>query len=313
MTDPIKWKSKIILAKVEASYGVDPVPTGAANAMLLTNVVLTPMDGEDASRDLELPYLGAQASIATSLSVRMTANVELAPSGTPGLAPAWGPLIIGLGCSETIDEDASVTYRPVSDGHRSLFFRFWIGPTLHAFRGARGTARIRCTAQGLPYIELDYRGLFLAPVEDVRPAVSLSGFRAPQVVSSANTPLFTVDNVPLVLREFTFDLGNQVEPRLLVGKEEVLISDRLEAVTARVEAVPLSVYDPYALALNGDARVSVVLSHGTGAGRISTLRMPTAQQKRLSGFENAQNILEWPLSFTPLAFAGDDQWSLTLT
>jgi len=40
---PIKWKSKILLAKVEASYGVDPTPTGT-NGILATQVVLTLMD-----------------------------------------------------------------------------------------------------------------------------------------------------------------------------------------------------------------------------------------------------------------------------
>lgn len=314
MTEPIKWKSKIILAKEEATYGVDPTLSGAANALLMTNVVLTPMDGEDVSRDLEQPFLGAQPSLSTALRVRMTGNVELAPSGTPGTAPAWGPLVVGLGCAETIVEDVSVTYAPVTDGHRSLYFKFWIGPTLHAFRGARGTARLRCTAQGLPYLELDYIGLFLSPVGDAaRPVVSLAAFKAPQIVSNSNTPLFTIDGVPLVLREFMLDLGNQVEPRLLVGKEEILISDRVESATARVEAVPLGIYDPYAQALDGDARVAITLRHGTGAGRIATLSITSAQQKRLSGFENSQNVLEWPLTLTPLPVAGDDQWSLTLT
>ena len=55
----LKWKTKIILAKTEVTYGVDPTPTGAANAVLCTDVSLNPMDGQDISRALELPYRGA--------------------------------------------------------------------------------------------------------------------------------------------------------------------------------------------------------------------------------------------------------------
>jgi hypothetical protein len=313
MAEPIKWKSKIILAKAEAVYGTDPGLTAAANAMLLTNVTLTPMDGEDVSRDLELPYLGAQASLPASLKVRLTARVELAPSGTPGTPPPWGVLMRGLGCAETIAAGTSVTYNPVSAGHESLYVKFWIGPTLHAFCGARGTAKIRCTAQGLPVIELDYTGLFLPPSEVARPNPVLTAFKAPQIVSSTNTPLFTVAGVPLVMREYVLDLGNQVEGRFLVGRNSVLINDRAETVTARVEAVPLAQYDPYAAALDGDRRVAVVLTHGIGAGKIATLAIPAAQQKRLTGLENSQNILEWPLTLSPLPVNGNDQWTLTLT
>lgn len=313
MPDPIAWKSKIILAKVEDTYGTDPALAGSADAILMTNVVLTPMDGEDISRDLELPYLGAQASLAAGLRVRLTGRIELAPSGTAGVPPAWGALMRGLGCAETIVEDTSVTYNPVTSGHESLYFKLWIGPTLHEFRGARGTARLRCTAQAIPVLEIDFQGLFLAPVEAARPVASLSRFRAPQIVSSANTNLFSIGGVPLVLRELVLDLGNQVEPRLLVGRESILIADRAETLSARVEAVPLSVYDPYLRAVDGDARVEVQLRHGTGAGRITTLIIPSAQQKRLSGFENSQNILEWPLSLTPLPIAGNDQWRIVLS
>ncbi len=35
--------------------------------------------------------------------------------------------------------------------------------------------------------------------------------------------------------------------------------------------------------------------------------------KRLSGFGNQDNTLEWPLGLTPLQADGDDQWTITLT
>ena len=83
-------------------------------------------------------------------------------------------------------------------------------------------------------------------------------------------------------------------------------------VQARVEAVPVSTFNPYALA-TAQTRVAVELVHGTEAGLITTLSLPTAQLKRPSGFENAQNVVEWPLELVPLPDSGNDQWSLELT
>ena len=53
---PIYWRSKILLAKIESTYATDPTPSGAANGILATDIRLTPMDGNDASRELETPF-----------------------------------------------------------------------------------------------------------------------------------------------------------------------------------------------------------------------------------------------------------------
>lgn len=46
MAEPIKWRTKILLAKEEATYGVDPVPA-TANGILGIDVEIKPMEGQD--------------------------------------------------------------------------------------------------------------------------------------------------------------------------------------------------------------------------------------------------------------------------
>ena len=171
---------------------------------------------------------------------------------------------------------------------------------------------MRWTAQGIPYLELDLIGLYAQPSEQTRPTPDLSGFADPLIVTDANTPEFSINSVDLVLREAVLNLGNQVDPRLLVGSESIIIPAKAELFQARVEAVPVSTFNPYALA-TAQTRVAVELVHGTEAGLITTLSLPTAQLKRPSGFENAQNVVEWPLELVPLPDSGNDQWSLELT
>jgi len=308
---PLKWKTKILLAKIESSYGVDPTPLGA-NGILATNITLAPMEGQDVSRELELPYLSAQATIPAELSMRLTFRVELVPSGTAGTAPAWGPLLRACACAETISASTSVTYNPITDSHESVTFYFWIEGTRYVIKGARGTCAMRFNKQGIAYLEFDFRGIFAVPTEQTRVTPTLSGFKAPLLVTSTNTPTFEIDSTGYVMRNFSLDLGNAVETRFLVGSESVLIVDRADAIQTQIEAVAVSTLDPYTLAQD-QTTVEIDLVHGTDAGSIATLNVPAAQVQRPEALANEQNITEWPLRLMPLAVSGNDQWTLVLT
>lgn len=309
---PIKWNSKIILFKPESSYGVDPTPTGSANAILMTGVSYSPMEGQDISRDLDLPYLAAQGKIPVGLRVRLRGRVELQGSGTAGTAPAWGPLLRACGVAEGLDPGTSVTYAPISDGMESGTLYFWVGTTMQIVKGVRGNVSMAFSAQGLPYLEFELTGIYADPAEVARVTPDLSDFVRPEVVSSTNTPTFTINGVSMIMRSFSMALNNQVVHRLLVGAEQIIIPDRLESISSQVEAVPLGTINPFTLSQAG-TQVPVVLVHGTNAGRIATLTCPTVEIGRMPDYSNQDKILEWNLSMTPLPATGNDQWSLALT
>lgn len=308
------WKRKVLLAKLEATYGTDPDPTGADNAILATEVRLTPMEGQDVSRNLEMPFLGAQPSIPTELHAKLAFRVEATPSGTAGTAPAWGVLLRACGVAQVIIAATSVAYNPVSSGHESITLYQWIDGTLYRMRGARGNAMLRVNAQGIVYLEFEFTGLWEQPSETAQatPALAAQLSQKPQVATSAQTPVFTINTVPLVMRSFMLNFGNAVETRFLIGAERVLITDRAETIETTVEAVALGTLNPFALAADQTAG-AIALTHGVGAGRILSLAVPTAQMQRPAGLENQQNIKEWPLRLVPLPGTGNDQWTLTLT
>ena len=54
MPNRILWDKKIILVELEGSYGTDATPDGA-DAILAVEGSITPMEGNDVSRNLELP------------------------------------------------------------------------------------------------------------------------------------------------------------------------------------------------------------------------------------------------------------------
>ena len=234
MPSPIKWRSKILLTELEAVYGTDPTPA-AGNAILAKNVEIKPMEGDDVSRDIENPYLGGQAEIPTALRSTITFSTELVGSGAAGTAPAWGPLARGCGLAEVIAAATSVTYSPITDNMESVTFHFWIGDTRHVLTGCRGTAQLTANAQGIPEIRWTFTGLWNEPTSSARITPDFSSFKKPKIATSSNTPTFNVNGVSLVLRNFGLNLNCDVQPRLLIGREEILIVGRDEEISIQVK------------------------------------------------------------------------------
>lgn len=318
---PIRWKSKSFLVKKEVTYGTDPTPA-AANAVLVTDVSLQPMEGEDVSRNLDLPYMGAQQMFATGLRAVLTASFELVGSGTTGVVPGWSMLARSLGLAEIVTPDSvvgthdgTVQYVPISSNHESAAIYVQIGPTRYVILGAVGTGELSFNAQGIPVLRGTWTGLWTLPSDQAAPVgIDLSNFVDPQVATKANTPVFTIDGVAFVMRNFGMNLGNDVQGRFLVGDERVMIVDRAETITATVQAVPMATFNPYAKASQSPKpKMPVVLQHGTVVGRRVKLEAPNCTLNRPSGIDNQQGIVEWPLTLVPQPTLGNDQWTITLS
>ena len=310
------WRKKVLLAKIETTYGTDPTPTGVANAILAVDVKLNPMEGQDIERGLDLPWFANDGTIPADLHMKLSFKVELQASGALGVAPAWGPLIRACGWAQTIVASTSVTYNPISSGLESATFYLNIDGQLHVMKGARGTCKLTIGAQSIPYLEFSFQGLFAVPTDTAAPTPTLTGFKDPLAASAANTPVFTLGGVSLVLRSLTFDFGNKLENRFLIGgssaAHSVQITDRAETLEMNVEAVAMSTLNPFSLAQAMTTSV-VALQHGTAAGYRATLNVPALQLQRPANLDNTQNILEWPLRGIPKPVSGNDQATLVLT
>jgi len=95
-------KRRVVLAKIESVYGTDPTPTGSANAMLVSNLDITPLDAKIVDRNVIRSFLGNADQLLSSASVGITFDIELAGSGTAGTAPAYGPILRAAGFAETL-------------------------------------------------------------------------------------------------------------------------------------------------------------------------------------------------------------------
>lgn len=306
---------RTLLVKLEAEYGVDAVPTGAADAILATEVKLSPMKGVDLPRDYSRPYFSAAAKVPLGLHATIVFQVDLKGSGQRGLPPAVSPLLKACKYSETIIPGVSVTYAPHSGEQDSCTLHLNDNGTLYRLTGARGTWRYRLSATGVGGIEFEMTGLFSQPASAVPTSVVFGGqMTEPTLVTNfANMSTFTMADTALTLREFSFEAGNEVMPRFLSGgNRSICIANCRESAITVINAVSLATFNPFVLAAQHE-RVPVTLTHGHAIGGTCTLSLPAVQVVRPPDLETQDRISLWRLRLIPLPIIGDDQTALIFT
>ncbi len=305
-------RNSVLLAKIEAAYAVDPVPT-AVNAMLVSNLKAQPMEGQEASRDFDRGYFSAAQKIPTGLYGVISFDIEAVGNAAKGTAPAWSAIARACGLAEVITGGTSVAYNPVSTGHSSVTLYYFLDGVKQALTGCRGTAELKLNVHGIPVLSCRLTGIYSEPVDSANPAgMSYAAWQEPLVANYTNTPSLTINGVATVARNFSLNLGNEVVYRELVNSRQVLITDAAPEIAAQVEAVPMATLNPFALARN-QTPFGVTLVHGVGNGRVVTLSAPSCRMSRPGTPTEQDNIVEWPLTMVAMPTIGNDAFTLTLT
>lgn len=112
---PLSSRKKTLLAKIETTYGVDSVPTGSANAMLVKNLNVNPIQAELVSRDLIRPYYGNSEQLLATRFVQLDFEVEYVGAGTVGAVPAFDALLRACGFAPTAATSALTSITQTSN------------------------------------------------------------------------------------------------------------------------------------------------------------------------------------------------------
>lgn len=310
---PLLSRKRLILAKSEATYGVDSSPTGASNAVLVRNLEITPLQAETVSRDLIRPYLGVSDQLLAQTRVEVTFEVELAGSGTAGTAPAYGPVLKACGLAETVVASTSVTYAPVSASFSSCTLYFHNDGIRHKVTGCRGTWSMSAEVGAIPFITFTMTGIYNAPTDETLPSPTYANQAAPLIFKNGNTSNFSIFSYSGCLQSLNFDLANETVYRELVGcTKEVLITNRAPSGTVVIEAPSIATKDFFTIA-NGSSTGSISFQHGATGGNIVTFT--TAQSDIGSPTYSDQDgiqMLNLPYLAIPTS-SGNDELSLAFT
>ena len=305
-------RRRLILAKIESSYGTDPTPAGT-NAILVRNLEIQPLVADTVNRELVRPYLGQADQLLSQTRVEVSFEVELAGSGTAGTAPAYGPVLRSCGLDEAVVVDTSVTYAPLSSGFESCTIYYHQDGIRHKVTGCRGTFEMSCEVGQIPVLSFTMTGIYNAPTDETQPTPTYSNQATPVLFKADNTTGFSAFGYSGCLMSYSFSLANDVIYRELVGcTKEILITNRAPNGTVVIEAPTITAKDFFTVA-TGSSTGSITFQHGQTAGNIVTMTTAQSDLGNLTySDQDGIQMLNMPFIAVPTN-AGDDELSLVYT
>ena len=314
-----KIRNTVILVKPATVAGADAAPTGAANAVLIQEMSITPLEIEKIANPAMKGFFGASADLMGAASVKIDITVALAGSGAAATPPAWGKLALGCAMAEgVLTVPDRVEYTPISTGLKDVTIYYYDDGVLHKALGAMGNMSLSAKSGGTPSLKYEFTGV--AGEISATPNV-------PQTLSAWKTPVAMIkENVVDMTLGGTYaagaitggdvypstgldiNLGNKVEFNSNLSIEEADISDR--EITGSME-LQLSAAQEVAMLqkVRSGELVSVALKVGliTGnsiliygaAGQLSSPKKVEIKGVRYVGFD---------VKFVPVA--GNDELRL---
>ena len=300
-------RKRTILLKKETSSGSDASPTGSANAILVKNLEVTPIESDEVSRDLIRAYLGNSDILLANQKVSVSFTVELQGSGTAGTAVQWGPALEACGLVHT-DASTTNTYAPTSDPSAMSSVSIYCNydGTNHAIIGARGTFSISCEVGAIPEVNFTLTGKFAQPATVSLPSCTYQKQATPLIFNKSNVTSYEIFSSSLPLQSYSFDMNNEVVYRELVaGTQEVLITNRAPGGSITIENPALSSKNFFSIA-TGSATGTNKLIYGTAAGNKIEISCPQTDISAPS-YSDSDGIQTLDLPYVALPNSGNDE------
>ena len=293
-------RKRVILVEAESSYGTDP-GMASADAVLVRDLTITPQSSDVVSRELIRPYLGASEQLLANTRVECTFAVELAGSGAAGTAPRYGDALKACGLSETVVGSTSVTYAPVSSSFSSVTIHYNIDGVRHIVTGCRGNVALSTEVGAIPTLDFTFTGIYNAPTDTALPSVTYGNQATPLIFKNGNTTSFQLLSYAGALQALSFDMGNSLVYRELVGgTKEVLLTDRAASGSVTIEAPTIAQKDYFAAALTDTTLANIQVTHGTTAGNICKFSSAKVDIGDVNyGEMDGVNMLEIPYTLVP--------------
>lgn len=311
-------RKSAVLAKVETTYKTDAIPTGVANAMLVSNVSAEPFAAENVDRALLREYFGGSEQLAGVVNQKLSFDVEIAGSGTAGTAPAYGTLLRGCGCAETISVGNRVEYNPITDNPESNTIYWYDSGVVHKLLGARGNVQFKLNLAGKPVMSYSFIGLYGGVSAASVVSQTLTAFKKPLVVSDINTGDVTLGctysagglsgGTAYPSAGLELDAGQKIEHVALLGDESIDLTDRESTGSVQLALTAAQEVTLAAAVQNNDTQ-ALGFVHGTTAGNTIVLFGPAVQLTNYSKKEHkGRRLIGYDLRFLPSV--GNDDWLL---
>lgn len=234
---PRFMRNTAVLAKIESAYGADSIPSGATNAILVSNCKDNPLVASNVDRALLRPFFGASEHLVGNAYKEVSFDVEFQSSGTAGTAPGWGPLLRACGFAENdLETPNRIEYVPVSTGQESVTIYYFLDGVVNKLLGARGDMSLDLISGNKPAFKFRFIGIDGGIAADAPGELTLTGFKTPLVITDGNSSDVTLGctyaagaisgGTAYKSRGLDIALGNSLNHVPLLGGESCDISGR---------------------------------------------------------------------------------------
>ena len=303
-------RNVLLLAKIETTAGTDAVPTAGANAMLAGTVGAQPVTAEFADRNIVRAFFGSGGKVQVSNYSKIDFEIEMASSGAAGTPPAYGPLLQACAFSQTISA-SDVIYAPITTAPKTVTIYYYLDGLFHKMTKCRGNVTFELNSKGIPLLKFTFTGLFNTVTDASLPGgADYSSFNAPFAVNKVNTPTWSIHGASGALESISFDMGNQVNYRNLIGSEDVVMVDRSVSGNASFEMTSVATKEWHEIVRLGTLGALQVI-HGVGAGNIIQIDAPKVQLTDPS-YSDSEGVAMLGVGMDLQPNTGNDEFILTV-
>ena len=309
MADRLKARQAFLL-KIDASYGTDPVPAGATDAVYCYDLKVDPMENEEDQRKPVRPFFGQDSTVIGGTKTKVSFSLPIAGSGAAGTAmpSAWRAALRAAGHSVTNNPGTDEIYPLVSSGFESATGYYYSDGLLHKCIGMRGSISREFKHEAAPLIKFAGMSIYTAPTDVALPTLTFPATWVKPLVQNKVNTTFSLHGFSAVLDSLTIDDGTQYVWKDYVNTgDDVRITGRpLVKGHVSVQAGLIASKDWFAIAKGGTTG-ALALVHGIAAGNKYKLDAATVLPKNPTE-EEKDGIIFYgmDLEFYPSS-AGNDE------
>lgn len=314
-------KNTVILAKPETTAGTDAAPTGAANAILVSDMNISPLDAKNIDRKLVRGYFGASEQLVGSASVKVSFTVELQGSGVAGTPPALGNLLLGCGMAEaSLSSPSRVEYTPVSSALKTLTIYYYDDGVLHKLVMAMGSFTLSAKVGDRPMLKFEFTGLD-GGIAAANATPTYTNWKTPVSMTKANVVDLTLGATYAagVLSSgnaypstgLELNLGNSVQYTPLLSSERIDITDRDVSGSTELDLTAVQEV-AFMASVKANTTQSLALTIGTVIGSKLIIHAPAVQMFNPKKVDlNGTRLIGYDLRLVPTpSGSGNDELRL---
>jgi hypothetical protein len=311
-------RNTAVLFKPETIYGTDSVPAAATDALLLRKFTCKPLDAKYVNVPEIRPYMGGALDLVGASWVSGSFDISLGGSGTAGTVTQWGDILRASGFAEVVTAATRVDYTLISTALESASMYYYDDGVLKKVLGQRcNITSFKMGFGDVPQMSVAFIGLDGGETAVAPPALTLTAWKPPVPVNSANSGLLTLGctysagaltgGTTYPSQGLEFSLGGKMSYMDILGGETVDFTDRDVTGKITLDLTAAQEISNSAIVKAGTT-TGLGLVHGTVAGHKLLVFMPNVQLKNPAKVSlNGRRLISYDINPVPTAGTGNDE------